>query len=142
MVLDEDPVTLQNEIGHDGLGIQYPELKEPLSLRGHHIQEILDCFIKRGKGLMFVEVMPRSGPKGHPELWHTIFNEDVATIRFLALLQGRRAILIGVNPETGGNHAYAWTGHEVYDPIGRVLKISETPVREAWIVVDNVFQEV
>lgn len=135
MVLNEDPEILQYEIGHDGLGIQYPNLSEPACLKGFHIQEILDCFLKRGYGLMLVELMPRSGVQDHSDLWHTIFEEDKAVDRFCKIIDGKEAILIGQNPETGANHAYAWDGNKVFDPIGRMLSLDKTPVREAWVVV-------
>lgn len=135
MVLDETAELLEFEIGHDGQKVIYPDLPEPACLRGFHMQEILDCFVRRGYGLMFVELMPRSGPQGRPDLYHTIFDEDKAQNRFLELINGRTAILIGANPETGGNHAYAWDGHKVYDPLGRFLEVNKVPFREAWIVI-------
>ena len=135
MVLEENPITLQNEIGHDGQEVIYPDLSEPACLKGFHIQEILHCFLNRGKGLMLVELMPRSGPQGRSDLWHTIFDEDKAIDRFYKLIDGKKAILIGKNPETGGNHAYAWDGEKVFDPLGRMLNLEQTPVREAWVVL-------
>ncbi len=135
MVLNENTLVLEQEIGHDGQEVVYDDLVEPMCLRGFHIQEILGCFLARGKGLMLIEAMPRSGPQGHSELWHTIFSESKASRRFIRLLQGRQAILIGQNPESGGNHAYAWDGYKVYDPLGRILELNQIPVREAWVVV-------
>ena len=99
------------------------------------MHEILDCFIKRDYGLMLVEILPRSGPQGRSDLWHIIFEEDKAVNRFCKIIDGKKAILIGQNPETEANHAYAWDGNKVFDPIGRMLFLEQTPVREAWVVI-------
>ncbi len=136
MVLDIDPEILEKELGHDGLAVQYPDLPEPSCFRSHHMQEILDSFISRGYGLMLIELMPRSGPQGRPDLFHKIFDDVKGVLRFLEVLKGRHAILIGQNPESGGNHAYAWDGSKVFDPLGRYLEIDKIPIREAWIVVN------
>jgi len=134
MLLDEDPETLISEIGHDGLERVWKDLHMPACLRGFHIQELLDCCMRRGLGLMLVELLPRSGAQGST-LWRKVFPTDnMAQTRFSAAIQGRPGIFVG-KAASGGNHAVAWDGENIYDPNGRIYGVDEFHFKEAWLLV-------
>jgi len=128
MVLGEDPAVLLREIGHDGLDIWWSELYQPYCHRGHHIQEIIDCFVRRGFGLMPIQVYPTSKPRVADVEIKQIYQEDVAVGRFLAHIGNRPAILIGAS------HSYAWDGEKVFDPNGVTREIADVNIMEAWIM--------
>lgn len=109
MVLGEHPEDLCTEIGHDGLDIVFP-LPPPACYRGHHIQEIQDLFLARGKCLYEVELNPLSG---HPDSTRYVRPYDNPRARFERLIKNRQGILVS------GTHAVAWDGEIIYDPNGR-----------------------
>ena len=134
MLLNEDPSILIKEIGHDGLERVWKDLHMPRCLRGFHIQEILDCCMRRGYGLMLVELLPRSGAQGS-RLWRKVFvTDNIAHDRFAAAIEGRQGIFIG-KAASGGNHAVAWDGENIYDPNGRIYGVDEFHFKEAWLLV-------
>lgn len=127
MVLDESPAILEKEIGHDGSEVWWPEKPQPFCRRGIHIQEILDCFIRRGKGLIPVDLMPASAPVGGKP--KAIWDVEKAIIRFKTYISGREAILITAS------HAIAWDGSKVFDPNGRVTVIEDYSIKQAWLKI-------
>jgi hypothetical protein len=126
MVLDADVESLYKEIGHNGMAKVW-DLPTPLCYRNFHIQEIIDCFIRRGYGLMPIEVDPISISSLEVKPVHAY--ED-GWARFMGLIRDHRAILIAKN-----RHAIAWDGHMCYDPNGRTAKITDYRIEEAWVVV-------
>lgn len=136
MVLDEDPLVLIAEIGHDGTNIMFPEVIGTIRQQSFHIQEIIDCFIKRGKGLTPIDVAPCTAPDGHPDLAREIWDREKAKERFKNLITGREALLIGRLSMKGLGHASAWDGQKVYDPRGMIIEIGETFVSQAWLVTE------
>ncbi len=128
MILDEDPRTLEKEIGHDGSAIWWPQVKLPYSHRGYHIQEIIDCCIKRGFGLVPIEAHPCSASYLAPTDIKILSPPDQAMERFQRLIANRRGILLGKR------HACAWDGSQVYDPNGRIIDLNQFEVRECWIL--------
>lgn len=123
MLLDESPYVLLDELGSTGLELTRPGLPPPDCYRGHHIQEILDLCLRRDVYLTLVQPMPTL--PGKPP--RPIYTSEEAEERFQRLVTGNPAILVG------RNHAVAWDGYSVYDPNGRIYKITQFGIREAWI---------
>ena len=109
MVLGEDPQDLCTEIGHDGLERIW-DLPTPRCYRGHHIQEIQDLFVARGRALYEVELYPASGHPGQRPCY--AYSDEEAERRLVRHLTGRMGILISPS------HAVAWDGKIVFDPNG------------------------
>ena len=132
MILSVDPKILIDEIGHDGQDIWWPELKGCQQKRGHHIQEIQDCFIRRGKCLYPVELMPtiHTDSKFKPE---TIFKINNAMERFQIHIAYKTGILIGMNRYNKA-HAVAWDGQRIFDPNGMSYGLEDFRIREIWLV--------
>lgn len=115
MLLDEEPDRLIHEIGHDGMEIRWPELKPPGCYRSHHIQEIMDCFIRRGYVLVPIEREPVQAPCDGVPICYA-YEHDVARDRFKGYF-ARPAIVIG--KFKGTPHAWAFDGkYTFYDPNG------------------------
>jgi hypothetical protein len=134
MVLDAEPADLLLEIGHDGREIMFPEVIGTIRQRSFHIQEIIDCCLKRGRSLTPIDIAPCTAPDGHPDLAREIWDREDAKKRIRKLLTGTRAILIGRTSHKGLGHACAWDGEKVYDPRGMICEIGETFIHQAWLV--------
>ncbi len=135
MVLDVDASILVKEIGHDGSHIVWPHLGSPLGEVNYHIQEIMDCFIKRGYALAPIDLYPITEPivlqpVEHYVLWKECDAED----RFIEYIKGHEGILIGQG-NNGLGHAAAWDGELVYDPNGVTYELSDFAIAQAWIKV-------
>lgn len=134
MILDIEAERLMSEIGHDGLDIWWSRFDDNRKYRGHHIQEIIDCFLRRRKALVPIDIIPASAPDGHPDLVCTeIYRHPDA--RFWEYILNRKAILIGRNM-AGNGHAVAWDGSKIFDPIGTIYAIKDFEISEAWVVFD------
>jgi len=134
MLLDVPPLRLIEEIGHDGLRSAWPQLNAPLCYTSHHIQEIIDCFVARGFGLMNIEFDPHIA--SCPEVQEVrVFKEHEA--RFYHHLEDRNAILIGQHKSGSLRHAFAWdhTTETCYDPNGFMSKLEDYKILEAWIMI-------
>lgn len=125
MVLGEDPQDLCTEIGHDGLERVW-DLPPPRCYIGHHIQEIQDLFLARGRGLVEIELYPMSGQRGQPV--HKTYSDSDAEARFIRLITNRMGILIGPG------HAVAWDGKIIFDPNGRNYPLEEFRIITAFIL--------
>ena len=125
MVLGEDPQDLCTEIGYTGLE-KFWDLPVPRCYRGHHIQEIQDLFLARGKCLYEIEVYPRMGHPGVTPI--RAMSDSDAESRFVRLINQRPGILIG------RNHAVAWSGKLVFDPNGRVYPLESFTVLGAYLM--------
>ena len=111
MVLDERPEDLASEIGHDGSEIWWPGQEHPYDTRGIHIQEIIDLCIARNLMVTPIEYMPTLAPNlcTPPK---PIYNKEQARERFRTRINNNDGLLIGPN------HAAAWNGWQVYNPLG------------------------
>jgi hypothetical protein len=129
MVLDENPHELLDELGHDGLEVMNPQLPKPFCYRGHHKQEIVDLFFKRGICLLQIELYPNFAPRRN-----IIASKEECQARFADYLASNDAILIGAK------HAVAWCKlqQKIYDPNGRVYKIDEFQIREALVAIRKI----
>jgi len=135
MVLGESPYNLIQEIGHDGMDVVWPKLSPPMCYRSMHIQEIIDCFVARGFGLMPVEHKPLQAPGEGSTPISTFNNSDE---RFYHHIEGHDAILIGRKLHSSDyGHAWAWChkSQTCYDPNGFLSKLSDYIITEAWIKV-------
>ena len=130
MLLDTHPDVLVAEIGHDGTAIEFPSLSPPECYRGIHIQEVIDCCLRRGWGLTPIEPLPRSSPQGSLA-WALVYKNPEP--RFSEAVRGREGIILG-KAENGGNHAFAWDGYMVYDPNGAKKRLQDIFVREVWLL--------
>ena len=131
MVLECKPLQLYSTIGHKGKEILWPDLNAPHCFRNFHIQEIIDCFISYGFGLMQIDrelliepsenathnkllvTMPDTSPK-------SIYPESEYEDRFKAYLTGSDAILIGITQDAR-QHAVAWDGERAHDCRGYII---------------------
>jgi hypothetical protein len=131
MLLEESPETLIHEIGHDGLAVQWPDIPPPGCYQGHHIQEILDCFIRRGYVLVPIEREPCLAPcDGVP--FHYAYGRELAEARFHSYLTVP-AIIVGEFENRA--HAWAFDGKEsFYDPNGFTASKYDKryKIRESW----------
>jgi len=133
MILDENPDTLIEEIGHDGQEIWWPERTGVTRKRGIHIQEIIDCVHARGKALMPIDLFPCCAPDIDAEP-KEIWDRGHCMSRFKNMIAFRRGILIGLS-ESGAGHACAWDGQTVFDPRGFTCKLEDFTIRECWILL-------
>jgi len=135
MVLDEEPEVLMGEIGHDGQEIWWPDNKNPK--RGVHIQECIDCCLRRGYGLVPIELFPCSAPVDAPQDYRYIYDTIEATSRFMNNIADERGIIIGINNQ-GNGHAVAWDGEMIHDPIGKIYPLEDFNIRECWMVIKSI----
>jgi hypothetical protein len=121
MVLDVEPETLIDMIGHDGSEIIFPKKLEPTNRRGFHYQELFDCAFNLGYSVMEIQVLPTSITTLDTELFEIDFritNEQ----RFLEYIKDRVGVFNGMALQH--NHAVAWDGSTIYDPRGRIATYS------------------
>lgn len=133
MILEETPSTLKNEIGHSGLKIWWKFERGNMRYRGHHIQEIINCCIKRNRGLMPIDYLPNMSPR--PGIKGRLIEDSNYLLRrFKNITKNKRGILIGKS-KSGINHACAWDGKKVYDPNGQIYDIDDFNIKECWILL-------
>lgn len=117
---------LLDKVGHDGSRIVWPALGEPLRRRSFHIQEMV--WVAHGMGVSVTpfEIAPAIAPPGARPLEV----EPLGNFEAL-LLVPQRAVITGVAP-SGGRHAVAWDGREVYCPSGRRYAIEDFGIEVLW----------
>ncbi len=112
MVLDVPVADLIAEIGHDG-GVF------PLGLeqrRGFHMQELIDCCLKRGFAATPVEIFPVSlDVIGRPYAGHHLGQRDL-NLRFYDTLYTTQGVIEGMGIRCG--HMVAYDRGCIYDPDG------------------------
>lgn len=131
MLLATSPETLMQEIGHRGHKVFWPQFSPPQCYNGHHIQEIIDCCVRRGKGLMPVDMFPCSAPAGRGELVKDAYRKKDAETRMAKLLERSTGILIS------STHACAWDGKQVFDPNGMNYSIEQFELSQYWVLCSN-----
>lgn len=123
MLLQEIPLHLIDEIGHDGMVIpdRWKHLTPPDCFLGHHIQEIVDCFFRRGYALSMIEPNP-----GHVQQINFSQRDAESSVEgfFTTAQQKTRIQRYLKNPAIIilKGHAVAWDGERVYDPNGRIYE--------------------
>jgi len=143
MLLEVHPDELRAEIGHTGNEIWWPSAEKPIHrIRSFHIQEIVDCFLRRGKALVLIEYFPRMAPVGMDADWQLMDTETKLEVRFQQYLNKYSGIFVGEKPN--GGHAVVWNHLEskIYDPTppkGYVYSIENNPLgfraREFWAMI-------
>jgi len=112
MALDVPVADLIAEIGHDGGAIPQA-LDHP---RGFHVQELIDCCLKRGFAATPVEIFPvLMDPEGHHWAGHLLNLHDL-NLRFYDTLYTTRGVIEGMGLRTG--HMVAYDRGSIYDPDG------------------------
>lgn len=146
-ILEIDPETLIEEIGHDGMDKKWPELKEPYCYQSFHIQELIDCCLRRGYSCTEIQSMPTSLPAPQAYLHlpvHNIgphFPYDTSRVkyRFIDHLKGKDAVLYG---RTDKNVTHAWAWHEgmAHDPRSGhgVCSLADIKIMNAWLILETV----
>lgn len=129
MVLDIAPLTIIESIGHDGEEIVSPSCPPPFNKAGVHIQEIMDVCYSHGYLLAMIEVDPYIGSQYSCP--RKIFDDKKCRDRLYKYLMGNKAILATTN------HALAWDGYYVFDPVGQIRGIDDVIplIREIFILV-------
>ena len=135
MVLDEPPEKLIREIGHDGQEVWWPELSPSFQKRSFNIQEIIDCFIRRGYGLMPIHLYPCNVPPVGMVQPKLIWDAHKCDARFMNRIEGIEGIITGQREGSLVPHAVAWNGFVIYDPMGEIYAIDKFTIKEAWIRV-------
>lgn len=130
MVLDVQVSELIKKEGHDGSEIYWPELPDPLSRRGFHIQEMIRLCDDFGFHVTPFEPCPvaisadRDSPKQLPVDW----GQDVLKIftNSVGVLDGQTM--------NGSPHAVASEFGKIFDPGGRVGSVRDFKIRCFWRV--------
>lgn len=116
MVLDVPVKDVIQGLGHDGSEIIWPELPEPLKRRGFHYQELAAYCIKNRRYLLYFDLAPTQAPNERvtPYVVHGM-NETIGQLmaRYSGILIGR------------ANHAVAWDGYGILDPVGKSYGLEE-----------------
>ena len=129
MVMDIPIKDLRNKIGHDG-GEKIFDAPEPYCFRGFHMQEIIDQAFLNSWSVMNVQSEPGLAPyTGTGDPFMLTFNDN----RIKTYLSRFSGIIAGV--QMGSTHAVAWDGKRIYDPGGRIYKLSEFEyiIKELWL---------
>ena len=107
MALDVEIAEIVENLGHDGMEVQWPELDPPQCYRSFHIQEMIDFAFNIGIGLVRYEPCPMMAPNDSVNPLAI----DAYDIEWLSKMD---AILIG------NTHAVAWShkDREIFDPRG------------------------
>jgi len=131
MVLGVTPEDLVVLIGHDGQEVVFPDQHGYKARKGYHIQEIINCVISMGHGLMPIEKYPCSIPVTDCKHIHDVFDNIIARHRFKSLIKDKIAIL------EGQGHACAWDGEKIYDPMDTIYDLDNPKFRPmtAWILI-------
>ena len=134
MVLDIEPDELIEELGHDGLDVWWPQFNDARKFRGHNMQEIIDCAIRRRIAFFPIDACPMQAPvNGAPQF--TFESRKYAEERFLSYLSGTSAILVGQLPGSNIGHAVAWNGERVLDPNDVFTRLTDFSIKTAWVAV-------
>lgn len=129
MILEAKVDTLKAEIGHDGSAKVFN--KSRIKNRGYHIQEIIDCALRRNIALQIIEPYPVGENSGEEFI---IFQEHEARDRFIRHIKNSTGILCGYR--LGSPHAVVWHQGLILDPDGgRIKCIDDLNIKEYWMKI-------
>lgn len=139
MILEVPVSDLIAEIGHDGMELIWPDVEGSEKYKGISFDEIIDCFISRGRALVPIWAYPHTTVENRPDLKNPVWSEKKAEKRFLNYLDKYDAILVGYTLQNEF-HAIAYTSKnkKVCDPkYGITIDFdqSDFQIREAWIMI-------
>ena len=123
MVLEVQPAELILEIGHDGTEEWWPG-----QMRGHHIQELIDCCVRRGRAVTYIDPNPVTSPYDDERDEKSLFDAFTAQDRFKNHLRDNVGVI------TTDAHAVAWDGKVVLDPHGFTKSVSFYRPNHFWMV--------
>ena len=116
VVLGVEPEVLIGEIGHDGSEkLEIWNFNPPFCYRGVHIQEIQECFLRRGKCLYLIERHPCSRP---PLEGSKLFFLPGKEELFFDIIHGGYGIALGERPASGIAHAGVLRDNLIFEPDG------------------------
>lgn len=127
MLLDESPEVLVSEIGHDGLQIVHKDAPPPYNIKGITIQEILDCCVRRGLGLITYQAQPNTICQWGSVPVYT--NRQTKIKRLVEAMDCHPGLI------QNHNHTMAWDGERVYDPNGRIYEIESVQIKSFFRLV-------
>jgi hypothetical protein len=112
MAIGDDVKDMMEAIGHDGSEIIFPDLPEPMSRRGHHVQECIRVAMRFGYYSTPIELLPATASKGCAQVFQLpdcrdLFDTKIRTSRGVLECTGRRF-----------DHAVAFGYGTIYDPDG------------------------
>lgn len=115
ILLQEHPDKLIKEIGVEGNEVIFQHTVGKTGLRGYHIQELIDCCLRRGKVLVPIDPRPSLRQDETSLEIHYIHSEEFDYARFEYHLRYANGIVIGQNAR-GDDHACAIINGKIYDP--------------------------
>ena len=120
-----------NEIGHDGLEVWWPQAVGVFKHRGFHVQELVDCCLRRHFAPICIDAYPGLGRPGGED-GRAIFMTDEAKVRLQTVMNKFDGVLITAS------HAAAWShGEQIcYDPNGYTCSVGDYQIREFWALVE------
>ena len=130
MVLDINVTDLYEEIGHDGSKIIWPGAKFPYDRRGFHIQELIECCLRRGRFVTPIEPRPLLASPETGQQYEVKIGD--AESRMSYHMQGQEGVLQGVI--NGGRHAVAWDGERILDPSGKHTTFDNFAVQMFYLI--------
>lgn len=129
MLLNVPPATLADEIGYTGLEVIWPGQEGHSKFRGHHVQEIQQCCLRRGYALAMIEADPYGTPDLKIEPVQIFKNPEEV---FKSTIDKKEGILLGESKQ--GFHACAWDGSQMLDPNGFINNGDNFYVKEALLL--------
>lgn len=121
MVLDIDIKELIRLIGHDGGEIIFPDLPSPGKYRGFHLSEVIPIALSMSFAVTPIDARPCSTPDGEHDFEVHFTDSPEKRIQFQMFCNP--GILTGKMRKW--NHAVAWDGYQIYDPIGKVYPFNK-----------------
>jgi hypothetical protein len=103
MVLNETPEYLISVVGHDGSEIYFPEKPEPYNRRSFMVEEFLNhIYSDHYIAMPFPRIADYAG--------------RVVNLVHSPPLQHKGILIYG-------NHAVAWNGEKIHDPVGKIYDL-------------------
>ena len=103
------------------LGIEPKELLEEVDRPMFHIQDMIDCCLRRGYAVTEIQAVPQMCGKiieTHLEHWDRIWH----------IIHERKCVLYN------GTHAVAWDGYRIHDPKGKIYEIKDFEVKGVYLI--------
>ncbi len=103
------------------LGIKPKELLEEVGRPLFHIQDMIDCCLRRGYAVTEIQAVPQMCDKIiklHLEHWERIWH----------IIHDRKCVLYD------DTHAVAWSGSMVYDPKGKIYGVVDFKIKGIYLI--------
>lgn len=118
------------KIGHDGLEIIWPGLREPSCRRGFHPQEIICAALELGIMIIRIEKDPMIAPNLGCQPF-TIKND------LYAYLEKYDGVITGVCKIRNVRHAIAWKDSQIWDSAGVVTQFSDFEIENFFLILKS-----